>query len=83
MSAVLTSFVFAVTDCGFMEYWTGLTDRDGRLERSAHRADAFKFSTSKSALECAETHDELRDSTAWRLVPMAARPDKQKTGVAW
>lgn len=84
MSNAITSFVFAIKQWGFMEYWTGRTDREGRLERSAHRADAYKFSTSRSALECADTHDELRDSMAWRLVPMRLVPkqDKRTTGVA-
>lgn len=64
------SFVFAITVGWIRYYWTGQYDREGKLERSTHRADAYKFSNSHAALLCADTHDELRDSTEWKLVPM-------------
>lgn len=68
------SFVFAIRIDGVRQYWTGALDRDGKLSRSAFRADAYKFTSSKAALQCAETHDELRDSEFWKLVPLTTSP---------
>jgi|GEM_PF-2400084 len=67
------SFVFAITVAWIRYYWTGNYDREGKLERSAHRADAFKFPSSETALLCAQTHVELRDSDAWKLVPLSEK----------
>lgn len=64
------SFVFCIMANWMRLYWTGRQDRDGKLERSAHRADAFKFPDSTTALTVAETHAELRDSEQWMLVPI-------------
>lgn len=64
------SFVFAITVNWIRFYWTGGHDREGKLERSTHRADAFKFPDSATALTVAQTHPELRESEVWKLVPL-------------
>lgn len=52
------------------EYFVGEKGENGGPSRSPFRADAFKFSTARSALECAQTHNGLRDSETWRLIPV-------------
>lgn len=61
--------VFVITVNWIRYYWTGEYDREGKLERSTHRADARKFATRDIALTVAETHPELCDSDAWKLAP--------------
>lgn len=68
------SWVFAIEVDGVPQYWTGCLNEHGKLERSPFRADAYKFRESYAALCCAETHEELRDSTEWRLVPLTETP---------
>jgi hypothetical protein len=68
------SWVFSIEVDGVLLFWTGHLDRDGHLERSAFRADAYKFRDSHAALSCAETHDELRESTSWKLTPLTEKP---------
>ena len=68
------SVVFAIDVKWQRYYWTGKYDREGKLERSTHRADAYKFPNAGVALTCAETHDELRNSDRWKLVPMLGAP---------
>ncbi|MGH8259686.1 MAG: hypothetical protein ACREUG_08345 [Steroidobacteraceae bacterium] len=52
------------------EYWSGEQGERGGLSRSVFRADAYKFTSARSALECAGTHPELRNSENWRLLPV-------------
>lgn len=54
---------------GAAEFWTGDVDGDGDLVVSDHRCDAFVFDSSGAALQCAETHNALRDSEVWKVVP--------------
>jgi hypothetical protein len=68
------SWVFRIKLASVTYFWTGHLDRDGKCERSAHRADAYKFNNSHAALLCADTHDELRDSTEWKLTPLHETP---------
>lgn len=52
-------------------YWTGRNHRlSGDPMVSDHLSDAFHFSTYDSALQCAQTHDALRDSDVWRVVKL-------------
>jgi hypothetical protein len=71
-----------LVDYGFaaqLEYFTGEQGENGGPSRSPFRADAFKFSSAKSALECAETHRALRDSEVWRLIPVVDMvPEKRR-----
>jgi hypothetical protein len=72
------------------EYFTGAVLEDGSVgaRRSVYRADAFKFSSYDSVLECASTYPDIRDSDDWEVLPVfdptrpQARPAalKRKTG---
>jgi hypothetical protein len=54
---------------GVDEFWRGRASETGRLLASVHRCDAFVFKTRDAALQCAETHDELRNSEEWKVAP--------------
>lgn len=58
-------------------FWTG-----GRAGwgTSVMSDDAYRFSTYAAALECCGTHDILRDSDEWRIIPAVARRSLQRTG---
>lgn len=61
------------------EYFTGEQGENGGPARSPFRADAFKFSSARSALECAQTHGALRDSEVWRVVRVVDMvPEKRR-----
>lgn len=61
------------------EYFCGEQGENGGPSRSPFRADAFKFSTARSALECAQTHNGMRDSQIWRVVPVIDMvPEKRR-----
>lgn len=64
------AYVFAIAVGWMRFYWTGRYDRVGQLERSTHRADAIKFPDQATALAVAETHNELRDSSTWKIAPL-------------
>lgn len=58
-------------------YWTGGLRGRGT---SVMPADAYHFSSYSAALECTWTHDELRDSDEWRIVPADRRRSLQQVG---
>lgn len=61
------------------EYFTGEQGENGGPSRSPFRADAFKFSSARSALECAQTHGGMRDSEIWRVVRVVDMvPEKRR-----
>ncbi len=53
---------------GATEFWTGGIDREGELETSAHRCDAYVFASQSAALQCSDTHPGLKDSDSWKVV---------------
>lgn len=61
-----------------LEYFTGRQGENGFPSRSPFRADAFKFSSAKSALECAETHRGMRDSEVWRVARVVDMVPKKR-----
>lgn len=69
-------WIFAKRVDGHDEYWTGRAGRNGGLSRSLWQQDAAAFMTRDSARECAETHDELRDSDEWRVIQRVDRCGK-------
>lgn len=50
------------------EYFTGEQGGRGGPSRSPFRGDGYKFHSARSALECAGTHSEMRDSEDWRVL---------------
>jgi hypothetical protein len=50
------------------EFWRGRMRSDGTPAVSLHRCDAYVFETMKGALQCADTHEALKDSQSWKVV---------------
>jgi hypothetical protein len=47
------------------EFFTGAQGRSRGPSRSPFRADGYKFHSARSAYECADTHEEIRNSSSW------------------
>jgi hypothetical protein len=50
------------------EFWRGSVNHQGEPRVSLHRCDARVFKSHESALECAATHEALKDSDHWKAV---------------
>jgi hypothetical protein len=50
-------------------YWRGRMDAGGIPLTTIRREDAYSFTSYWSAMQCGETHDALRNSPDWRVVP--------------
>ncbi len=50
----------------------------GGVECVAFWTDAARFSSKASALECARTHPELKDSDTWRAVQVTERCERTR-----
>ncbi len=52
--------------------------KHGGIEFVVFWSDAARFSTKASALECAATHPELRNSEVWKAVPITERCERTR-----
>lgn len=50
------------------EFFTGGAGRHGGPTRSPFRADGYKFYSARSAYQCADTHEEMRNSEDWMVL---------------
>lgn len=64
-------------------YWIGRNYRlSGDPIASEHLSDAFHFSTYAAALQCAETHDSLRNSDVWCVAKLTDCPARSESTLA-
>lgn len=70
-------YVLAKTDGGGEVYFKG-GRRHGGVECVAFWSDAARFHDPTAALECANTHPELRNSAEWRVVPITERCERTR-----
>jgi hypothetical protein len=63
------AWLLAIEVKGVTEYWTGRQGPNGGPQRTLWKADAFHFPTAEAAYVCADTHQGLKNSEEWKVVP--------------